>query len=155
MNWFSASNESEGVVAADRSTVWELLTDPDALAEMTPLLQRIDTHGDVWRWQFSAVPILGTALAPAFTERMTFAPEDRIDYHHEPADGHSERTGVDGWYTLSDAAEGTHLAIGLTVKAHLPLSRLAAPAVRTAMRTVIAATGAGFARNLERRLARG
>jgi hypothetical protein len=119
---------------------------------MTPLLQRIDTDGDVWRWQFSAVPILGTALAPAFTERMRFAPEDRIDYHHEPAVGHSERTGVDGWYELSDAAEGTHLAIGLTVKAQLPLSRLATPAVRTAMRAVIAATGAGFARNFERRL---
>lgn len=150
MNWFSASNESEGVVAADRSTVWGLLTDPDAVAEMTPLLQRIDADGDVWRWQFSAVPILGTALAPAFTERMTFAPEDRIDYHHEPGQG--ERTGVDGWYTLSDADEGTHLAIGLTVKAQLPLSRLAAPAVRTAMRTVIATIGAGFARNFERRL---
>jgi hypothetical protein len=39
------------------------------------------------------------------------------------------------------------------VKVDLPLPRVAAPAVTTAMRAVISATGNGFERNFTRRLA--
>ena len=153
MNWFSATNESSGVVSADRSTVWEVLTDPATLAEITPLLQRIEADGDLWRWHFTQVPLLGVPVTPSFTERMRFRPEERIDYDHAPPDGRSERVGVDGWYTLRDVEEGTHLALALTIWVQLPLARVATPAVTRVMQSVMGHTGDGFAANFERKLA--
>jgi carbon monoxide dehydrogenase subunit G len=152
VNWFSATNASDGVVRASRAEVWAVLTDPDAVAAMTPLLQRIDADGDLWRWQFTSIPLLGVALTPAFTERMRFRHEERIDFEHEPPPGSTERTGVDGWYTLTDVADGTHLAISFTVRVQLPLSRVMAPAVTAVMHAVMRRTGDGFAKNFERRL---
>jgi carbon monoxide dehydrogenase subunit G len=152
MTWFEATQESEGVVDADRATVWQVLTDPDALAELTPFLERIEPAGDLWRWHFGSVPLVGQRFTPCFTERMTFREPERIDYRHAPPTPDAERAGVDGWYTLTEVAEGTHLAIGLTIKVHLPLPRVAAPAVHAGMRAVIARTGAGFEQNFERRL---
>jgi hypothetical protein len=46
------------------------------------------------------------------------------------------------------------LSIELGVDVDLPFPKLAKPAVRASMQAVIAAMGAGFARNLERELAR-
>ena len=153
MSWFSATSESSGVVAADRSTVWQVLTDPDTLAEITPLLQRIDADGDLWRWHFAQVPLLGLPVTPSFTERMRFQPQERIDYDHAPPPGRSERVGVDGWYTLRDVDQGTHLALALTIRVQLPLARVAAPAVTRVMESVMGRTGDGFASNFERKLA--
>lgn len=152
MNWFTASTESDGIVSASRATVWRVLTDPSMLAELTPLLERIEPFGEHWRWHFSPVPILGQRLTPSFTERMTFRPQERIDYRHEPPADRVERAGVDGWYTLADVPGGTHLAIGLTVKVQLPLGRFAAPAVTRVLEAVMARTGAGFEANFVRRL---
>jgi carbon monoxide dehydrogenase subunit G len=152
VNWFSATNASDGVVSASREKVWAVLTDPEALADMTPMLQRIDADGDLWRWQFASIPLLGVALRPSFTERMRFSPGRRIDFEHEPPAGRTERAGVDGWYTLTDVADGTHLAISFTVRVQLPLSRVLAPAVTGVMHSVMRHTGDGFAKNFERRL---
>lgn len=152
MTWFEATQESEGMVPHARETVWKVLTDPDALAELTPLVNRIEPGPEHWRWCLRTVPLLGHRVDPSFTERMTFRAPERIDYRHEPPADRHERAGVDGWYTLTETDEGTHLAIGLTVKVNLPLPRLATPAVTTAMRAVIAATGNGFERNFVRRL---
>ncbi|MGZ4476753.1 MAG: hypothetical protein ACXVWW_13695 [Nocardioides sp.] len=152
MPWFDATNESEAVLAAGRDEIWNVLTDPRLVAEMTPLLDRIEADGDLWRWEFAKIPVLGVGFTPAFTERMGFTEGTRIDYEHAPPEGQRERTGVDGWYILTDVEHGTHLAISLTVKAELPLSRLAAPAVTGVMRSVMATAGVGFARNLERHL---
>ncbi len=42
MTWFSSSRESEAVLAADRSAIWDILVDPDAIVRLTPFLDRID-----------------------------------------------------------------------------------------------------------------
>jgi hypothetical protein len=47
---------------------------------------------------------------------------------------------------------GTHLEITIGVKADLPLSRYASPAVTAAMRTVLAGMGKRFGDNLLRHL---
>jgi carbon monoxide dehydrogenase subunit G len=152
MTWFEATQESDGTVPHSRETVWKVLTDPDALAELTPVVTRIEPGPTHWRWCLRTVPLLGHRVDPSFTERMVFTAPERIEYRHDPPDGSTERAGVDGWYRLTEVADGTHLAIGLTVKVNLPLPRVAAPAVTTAMRAVIAATGNGFERNFTRRL---
>jgi len=153
MNWFSATTSSQADVAADRGEVWDVLTDPDALAELTPLLRHIEVDGDLWRWCFTQVPLLGLAVTPAFTERMRFREQQRIDYEHAPPAGSHERFGVEGWYTLDDTSDGTRLAVSMTVRVQLPLTRLAAPAVTRVMDSVLARTGDGFSKNFERRLA--
>ena len=55
---------------------------------------------------------------------------------------------MEGWYALSDAAGGTRLGIRLEVSVELPVSRLASPAVTTAMKGVMATMGRRFAANL-------
>ena len=87
MNTFSAQTESDAVVQAPRSDIWAALTDPDLLPRLTPFLERIESDGDLWRWELSRIPILGVAIAPRFTERMTFEPETRIEYRHAPPAG--------------------------------------------------------------------
>ena len=86
--------EGEAVVSADRSAVWEILTDPEALPELTPFLNEITADGDLWRWQMGRIPVLGVSVAPAFTEKMTFTPEERIEFTHAPPDGKPERAAV-------------------------------------------------------------
>ncbi|QNN51288.1 SRPBCC family protein [Nocardioides mesophilus] len=157
MHRFSTSVASDGVVSASPDTVWKVLTDPERITRMTPLLHRIDLvdgREDLWRWQLATVPVTGMTVVPCFTERMRFAEPTRIDYTHEPQGGTQERTGVEGWYELTEVTDGTHLALGLTVHAELPLPRLATPAVRGAMHAVMGTIGAGFSRNLVRELER-
>lgn len=148
MHRFSTTRTSEIVVAAERNDIWAALTDPVLLARLTPLLQRIDADGDVWRWHLAGVTVLGVGISPVFTERMRFEPGRRIDYAHEPPPGVTERTGADGWYSLVDAPGGTRLGIGLTLHVELPLSRLAAPAVVAAMNATLQRTGDRFTANL-------
>ncbi len=81
---FSATTVSDAVVHADRHAIWEAITDPDVLPELTPLLKHINAGGDLWHWELSRVNVLGIVIDPTFTERMTFVDGRRIDYHHEP-----------------------------------------------------------------------
>lgn len=155
MHRFSATTESEALVAADRAAIWAALTDPVVLTALTPLLRHIEVHDDVWRWELARLPVLGLAVEAIFTERMRFTPGRRIDFDHEPAKGVVEHAGVNGWYALDDAAGGTHLAISLTLHVELPLSRLAAPAVERVMRVAMDRTGGAFGRNLEDHLGLG
>ncbi len=152
MHQFSATTDSTAVVAADRSDIWAALTDPVVLAGLTPLLQRIETDGDLWRWEMQKLPVLGLAVDPTFTERMTFTDRARIEFTHAPPADATERAGAEGWYELSDADGGTHLAISLTLQVELPLSRLAAPAVGAVMKQAMSLTGDRFAANLARHL---
>lgn len=149
---FSATTTSEAVVAADRPSIWGAITDPDVLPRLTPLLKHIDTDGDLWHWELSRVHVLGIVVNPTFTERMSFDEGRRIEYHHEPPNGVKEWAGAEGWYALSDADGGTHLAISLTLFVDLPLARFSAPAVETVMRSAMAVTGSRFAANLEHHL---
>jgi carbon monoxide dehydrogenase subunit G len=148
MNTFSATTDSEAVVAADRDAIWAALTDPVLLPRLTPLLRRIDADGDRWRWEMSRVQVLGVGVSPCFTERMTFDAPHRIEYTHAPPQGMVERTGADGWYELTEVEGGTRLRISLTLHVDLPLARAARPAVTGVMKAVMMRTGERFARNL-------
>lgn len=152
MTRFSATNESEAVVTADRGAVWGALTDPVLLPRLTPLLHHIEADGDRWRWEMAGISVLGARISPCFTEKMVFDEPSRIEYTHAPPSGSHERTGVEGWYQLDEHDEGTRLGISLTVTVDLPLSRLAAPAVQRVMEGVIERTGDRFAQNLLRHL---
>jgi hypothetical protein len=87
-------------------------------------------------------------LAPAFTERMVFEEARRIEFHHEPPDGATERAGVNGWYDLSDGPRGTRLETSLEICLEAPLPRAAGPAVHAAMKGVMATMGDRFSKNL-------
>jgi carbon monoxide dehydrogenase subunit G len=152
MSRFSATNESEAVVAAGRAEIWAALTDPVLLPKLTPLLRRIETDGDLWRWHLIRIAVLGVGVATTFTERMRFDEGRRITYSHEPPPGVTERTGADGFYQLADVHGGTSLKIGLTLHVDLPLSRVAAPIVVKVMETTMARTGDRFASNLLKHL---
>lgn len=152
MATFSATTANEAVVAAARPDVWAVLTDPDVLARLTPLLHRIHADGDLWRWEMAGLSVLGVGIAPCFTERMTFEEGRRITYRHDPPPGAHERAGAEGWYRLADAPGGTELAISLTLSVELPLSRLAAPAVTRVMGATMQGIGNRFSRNLLRHL---
>lgn len=152
MTWFEARRTSEAVVSADRRAVWDALVDPDAIASMTPLVERIEAVGDHWHWQLQNVPGLGVSLAPAFTVRFETDEPQRIEFVHDPPDGRRERAGVDGVYLLAEVPEGTHLKIDLGVRVDLPLPRLARPAVATTMQGVLASMGKGFSSALLDRL---
>ena len=61
-----------------------------------------------------------------------------------------------GWYDLADLGDaGTRLATSLEICVELPLPRAAGPAVRTAMKGVMATMGDRFSKNLLRHLDRG
>ena len=148
MNRFAARTEARAVVGAGRDEIWAALTDPALVARMTPFVKSIEAEGEHWLWEMTGLEVLGVGVASAFTERMTFTDLERIEFHHDPPAGKQERTGVHGWYDLSDADGGTHLATSLEVAVELPLPRVSSPAVTTAMKGVMATMGQRFSHNL-------
>lgn len=152
MTRFTSSTTAEAVVAAPRQAIWDLLVDPDAIARLTPFLKRVIADGEHWRWEMSGLDVLGVKVAPAFTERMVFDELERIEFHHEPPAGEKERSGVEGWYDLSDADGGTHLATSLAITLDLPLPKVSSPAVTSTMKGVMKTMGDRFSANLLREL---
>lgn len=153
MTSFSTRNVSNGDVPVPRSAVWEVLTDPRCLTEMTPLLDRITVDGDRWCWQLSGIHALGVEVAPSFTEQMTFDEPSRITFRHAPPAGHTERAGADGVYELTEVGpDRTHLSIDLTLHVDLPLPALSRRAVERVMASSMARTGDVFAERLYRHL---
>lgn len=153
MATFTNRNRSVADVPAARSAIWAVLTDPDRLAGLTPLVKAITVDGDRWCWKMSGISALGVEVAPSFTERMTFEPQERIEFRHEPPPGATERAGADGTYTLQALGDdATRLAIDITISVELPLPRAARRAVERVMATTMDRTGAQFAENLYREL---
>jgi len=152
MSAFTAGISGGALVPAERSRIWAALTDPGVLTELTPMLVRIETTGDLWRWQLTRISALGVGISPVFTERMRFEPMQRIDYRHEPPAGSHEFAGVHGSYQLTEMAGGTQLYAEMTMCVELPLPRAAAPAVQAVMRTTMARTRDRFSANLLRHL---
>lgn len=152
MTIFSSTNESDAVVAAPRSEIWQVLTDPVLLPQLTPLLRSIRADGDTWCWEMVHISALGVGIDPSFTETMVFTPETEIVYHHTPPAGSRERTGAEGWYRLDDVDGGTRLQIALTLHVDLPLPRAAGGAVRGVMASMMQRTGDRFAKNLQSHL---
>lgn len=155
MNRFSVTVESEDVVAASRTEVWDVLTDPDRLAPIVPRLDRIEADGDDWRWVLLGFHVLGLVVEPSFTERMTFRPETSIRFEHAPRPDKRENAGASGEYRLSDTEDGgTHVWIRIQLHVDLPLPQVAGGAVRAVMRREVDRMGDGFAEGLRRELAR-
>ncbi|MFP5321261.1 MAG: CoxG family protein [Acidimicrobiia bacterium] len=153
MTCFRSRNLSRGDVPAPRQAIWEVLTDPAALTDLTPLLTRIDVDGDRWCWQMAGIRALGIEVAPSFTERMTFDAPERIEFRHEPPTGTTERAGADGVYELHELApDRTHLSIDITLSVELPLPAISRRAVEKVMTSTMARTGDVFAERLARRL---
>lgn len=146
---FSAQTSAQADVAAERAAIWKALVDPGLVARLTPFVKEIRAEGDHWRWQLTGLDLLGRKLAPAFTERMVFEEQRRIEFHHEPPDGTPERAGVNGWYDLSEGPGGTtRLETSLEICLDAPLPKVSGPAVRAAMKRVMATMGDRFSRNL-------
>lgn len=133
--------------------MWDVLTDPELLADLAPLVDRIEAHGDRWSWTLAGISGLGIEVAPTFTERMTFVPISRIDYLHEPPPGRYERAGVDGTYLITKVDDDScKLAIDLTLCVELPLPGFSRSVVEGIMGRTMGRTGDAFARNLYRHL---
>ena len=146
---FEATNISEADVPAPRARIWDVVTSPDCLAELTPVIDRITADGDRWRWQLKTISALGARVAPSFTEQMTFDEGHQLTYEHRPPPGSNERAGARGTYTLADLPDGgTHLSVHLTLSIELPLPSISRRAVEGVMSTMMARTGQKFAENL-------
>lgn len=152
MTKFQSTIESGAIISASRDEVWAALTDPKLLAELTPLLSRVDADGDLWRWYLTRISALGVSVCPSFTERMSFDDGHRIAYTHQPPPGVNERAGAEGRYELSDEDGGTRLAISLTLCVDLPLPKAASRAVQGVMKSTMRRTGDRFSANLLRHL---
>lgn len=152
MATFSATKVSEATVAHSRDLVWDVLTDPATIAQLTPMVRSITAEGDLWHWQLAKIPVLGQSFELGFTEAMTYEPRSSITFAHAPQGGKDERAGTDGRYDLSDAEGSTDLRIELTVTVDLPFPKLAKPAVQATMQAVLAAMGSGFGRSIEKEL---
>jgi carbon monoxide dehydrogenase subunit G len=152
MTSFSAKTHAEAVVLARQAEIWTVLVDPLLMARFTPFLKRITADGDHWVWEMTGLNLLGLEVAPAFTERMVFTEPDRIEFHHDPPAGETERAGVEGWYSLApaDSPDGpaTRLVTDLEITVDLPLPKASGRAVRATMRKVIDTMGDRFSQRL-------
>jgi carbon monoxide dehydrogenase subunit G len=152
MNSFSAKTHAEAVVLAPQEEIWAALVDPVLMARLTPFLRRITAAGDHWVWEMTGLNVLGLKVAPTFTERMVFTEPDRIEFHHDPPAGETEKAGVEGWYSLAptgaSTGPATRLVTDLEITVDLPLPKASAPAVRATMRKVIDTMGDRFSQRL-------
>jgi carbon monoxide dehydrogenase subunit G len=150
---FESRNVSEAAVAAPREDIWAIVTSPDALAELTPLIDRITADGDRWCWQLKRISALGVNVEPSFTEHMTFEDGRRMTFEHRPPPGKSEVAGASGVYTLADRPDGgTDLSVDITIHVELPWPSISRRAVQRVMAGLMARTGDKFAENLYARL---
>lgn len=149
MTRFSSRNYSVATVRADVDVLWAVVTNTATLADLTPLVARIEANGDRWSWTLIGVHALGVSVAPTFTERMSFEPQRRIVFEHDPPAGVHERAGADGVYELVEVdSSTTRLSIDITAWVELPLPRMARGAVEGVMATTMRRAGDAFARRL-------
>ena len=148
MATFSTSTRSGATVTAGVDDVWDVLTDPDQIARLTPFLHSVREDGEHWVWQMTKVPVLGATFSFTFRERMEFDEPHRIDFTHDPAPGADETAGVAGWYRLAPRPTGTHLETSMAITVDLPFPGVVRPAVTTAMKGVVALMGQRFSHNL-------
>ena len=153
MTVFRARNASSSTVPAPTQAIWELVTDPTTLAELTPLVSSIEAAGSTWTWSLDGITALGVTVDAVFTVRMEFIDGRRIVFSHEPPAGGRELAGLAGSYELTPDGDGqTDLAIDLTLSVDLPLPALSRKAVEGVLRTTMRTTGRRFAANLYDRL---
>lgn len=153
MPTFRSRHRSVVTVAAPPDAIWQLLTDPERVVALTPLVKRISGRRDVWRLTLAGVSRLGYDIAPSFTERMTFVQISRIEFHHDPPPGRHERIGIDGTSQITRVGEtASKMAIDLTLSLELPLPELARTAVERLMARMMRRTGRGVVGSMHREL---
>jgi carbon monoxide dehydrogenase subunit G len=146
---FKTANRSAATVTAPPDAVWDVLTDPDLVARLTPFLRTVRERGEHWVWELSRIPVLGRSFSFTFTERMVFDEPHRIEFTHDPAAGVGEESaGVEGWYRLTPSSSGTHLETSMSITVELPFPSVTRPAVTAAMKGVVAIMGQRFSHNL-------
>ncbi len=156
MTTFERRTNTTAIVPASRQAIWEVLSDPDALAELTPFVAGITAHPTkgataMWDWQLAGFRALGICVAPTFHEEMTFEEGRHIGFR--PTGTDEGQAGATGTYDLADASDdATELSIDITITVDLPLPRLARGAVEKVMASTMARTGDRFAKNLYARL---
>ena len=148
MTTFSAHTTAEAIVPVPRDRVWDVLIDPDLIAQLTPFVKSIKADGEHWIWTLSGFNVLGKGFSATFTERMTLEDGKRIEFAHDPPRGIKEPTSVNGWYNLADVEEGVRLETSMEIQVDMPLPKLAGGAVRTTMKGVLATMGDRFSKNL-------
>jgi carbon monoxide dehydrogenase subunit G len=150
---FSARTISASTVPVPSGQIWEILTDPKALAELTPLIRSIEASGPKWLWTLNGIEALGMKVEAAFTESMEFIDGRQIVFTHDPPEAKKELAAVDGIYDVTPAGpESTDLRVDLTLSVELPLPRMARPAVERVVLSTMRMTGRQFASNLYRQL---
>lgn len=153
MTRFENRNVSTAIVPAPRERIWEIVSNPDSLAALTPLVRSIEPRGDFWRWTLTGLSAFGVSAAPSFTERMRLFPMHRIEFEHSPPLDRSEMSGVDGVYELDELDPGrTRLHIDVTMHLELPLPSFSRSAVERLVARTMQRTGDGFSENLSRAL---
>ena len=153
MTWFSARNISMSTVPVRSNEIWRLITDPGALADLTPLVRSIEATGSQWEWALNGIEALGLKVEAVFTERMEFIDQRQIIFTHDPPIGSRERAGVEGVYDLtSNGRKATDLQVDLTLSVDLPLPGLSRHAVEPVLLSTMRATGQRFASNLYEQL---
>lgn len=153
MTWFSARTISASTVPVSSNDMWDVLTSPATLAELTPLVHSIEATGSHWRWRLHGIEALGMRVEAAFTESMTFIGGSQIVFAHDPPPGKRERAAVDGIYdVIPTGPDTTDLRVDLTLSFELPLPRLSRPAVERIVLSTMRVTGQQFASNLYERL---
>lgn len=148
MTTFSTRNDSMEAISAPVDRVWAAMTDPDLLARLTPLIDRIDDLGDHWRWRLVGIGALGVEIAPCFTVAMTFEEPRLIRFEHDPPAGATERAGATGKYELIGFDNGTVLDIDMEMHVDLPLPRMSRGAVERVMGRTTQLGGDRFFTNL-------
>ena len=133
--------------------LWRLITDPGALADLTPLVRSIEATGSQWEWALNGIEALGLKVEAVFTERMEFIDQRQIIFTHDPPIGSRERAGVEGVYDLtSNGRKATDLQVDLTLSVDLPFPGLWRHAVEPVLLSTMRATGQRFASNLYEQL---
>jgi carbon monoxide dehydrogenase subunit G len=153
MTRFSARNISMSTVPVSSDEIWQLITDPGMLADLTPLIRSIEATGSQWEWALNGIEALGLKVEAVFTERMEFIDQRQIIFTHDPPIGSRERAGVEGIYDLTPAGrKATGLQVDLTLFVDLPLPGLSRRAVEPVLLSTMRATGQRFASNLYEQL---
>ncbi len=146
MTTFAQRIVSDDRIATPSERVWAVLRDPDALARLTPLVDRIEVDGDRWRWQLATVRGLGLEEALSLTTVMEFS-DQAIAFRPAPEAG--DRASARGQLdVVADGEAHTRVAIDLEATVDLPLPRLAAKAVQAVMYPAMRTAGVRFANNL-------
>lgn len=153
MTRFSARTISASTVPVSSDEIWDILTDPSVLAELTPLVRSIEASGSQWLWTLNGIEALGIKIEAAFTESMKFVDGRQIVFEHDPPPGEKEHAAVDGVYDITPNDDhSTDLQVDLTLSVELPVPRLARPAVERVIKSTMRITGRQFATNLYERL---